>query len=238
MEVTPPEKRDNFLAMSILTAAIIIGGALIYSTGLKSGGGLAQVAGGGNQQIPSLDNNNVSAEDDVILGDPNAPVTLIEFGDYQCPYCEAQFKDTEPKIRDEYIKTGKVKMAYRDFPLSAIHPHAESAAEAAECARGEGKYWAYHDALFGGQDKLSTERTFYLALANQLGLDIAKFQACIDGHMTKAEVEKDYQDGIAAQVQGTPATFVVDKKGKVKLISGAQPYEAFKAAIDTALAQK
>ncbi len=236
MEETP--KRDNFLAMSILIAAFVVGGSFIYSAGLKGGnsGGLAQVGGGDPSENvggtplgtpPEID-------DDVILGDPDAPVTIIAFGDYQCPFCKKLFDESERQIRAEYIETGKVRMVYRDFPLDQppqpLHPFARGAAEAAECARDQGKYWAYHDKLFTLQSQLSSDPVFFEGIAVTLDLDMNSFRACVQSRKYKDEVEKDYQDGVAAGVRGTPATFV-----NGKLISGAVPFASFKAAIDEAL---
>lgn len=222
--------RNNLLAISIIVAAFVIGGSLIYSSNFGKGeaNSLAKIVSDGAS--PSASNNNPTIDDDVILGDPNAPVTIIEFGDYQCPFCKKFFDDTEGKIRDAYIKTGKVKMVYRDFPLEQIHPYAFPAALASECARDEEKYWAYHDALFERQAKLST--LDFVALAGELGLDKAKFKQCFDGKKYEGEVRKDYNDGVAAGVTGTPTSFL-----NGKILQGALPYESFKAAIDTALNQ-
>jgi protein-disulfide isomerase len=109
----------------------------------------------GVKEVPS-DPNLVMAtiDDDTVLGDANAPVTMIVFGDFQCPYCGQAYQTGEKQVRDEYVKSGKVKMVYRDFPLINIHPSAIPAAEASECAKAQGKYWQYHDALFENQDKL------------------------------------------------------------------------------------
>lgn len=96
----------------------------------------------------------VKIDDDAVLGDPKAPVTMIVFGDFECPYCERAYADAEKNIREEYVATGKVKMVFRDFPLSNIHRKAVPAAEASECAHAQGKYWEYHDALFDNQDRL------------------------------------------------------------------------------------
>ena len=213
-------------------AALIIGGALIYSAGLKSSGlePLAQV--GGREVTANI--NNPGADDDVILGDPNAPVTLIEFGDYQCPFCRKMFEDTESRLRAEYIKTGKVKMVYRDFPLDEIHPFARRAAEAAECARDQGKYWVYHDLLFERQSEIPT--LDFVARAGELGLNVVQFRECYSSKKYAAEVEKDYQDGIAAGVNGTPSNFILGDN-YVKSLPGALPYESFKKAIDEALAK-
>jgi protein-disulfide isomerase len=225
-------KKDHVLAISIVIAALVIGGSFIYGSGARTGSGsLART----DTTIPRQPTtHNPTADDDVILGDPNAPITLIEFGDYQCPYCKKMFDETEKRIRDAYIATGKVKMVYRDFPLDSIHPYARVAAEAAECARDEGKYWAYHDELYARQSKIP--ELDFVALAEKVGLNESAFRACIEAKKYTAEVEKDYQDGIASGITGTPATFVLGRDGKVaKFIEGAQPYEIFKAAIDAAL---
>lgn len=220
------QKKDYLLPVSILIAGLMIGGAVIYSAGRQ----------GEIPQPPTAvvrDSGKATPEigDDVVLGDPDAPVTVIEFGDYQCPFCEKFFRETEPLLRREYIETGKVKMVYKDFPISSIHPYATAAAEAAQCAKDQGKYWVYHDALFERQQLLGG--LDYVRLAGELGMDAVQFKSCIDSRKYKEEVENDYQEGIAAGVQGTPATFV-----NGVLIAGAQPYAVFKAAIDEALKTK
>lgn len=228
--VTTNKGSGNFLSLSILVAAFVIGGSLVYSANVRGGSDkpLAEVGA-----TPGVDNNRSGGgapamDDDVILGNPEALVTLIEFGDYQCPFCKRMFDDTEKLLREEYIRTGKVKMVYRDFPLDQIHPYARGAAEAAECARDGGKYWAYHDALFTKQSEIP--KLDYVKLAKELGLDSARFKACVDSGTYKSEVEADYQDGVKAGVRGTPASFI-----NGQLLEGAQPYESFKRVIDLAL---
>jgi len=231
MEPDQPTKRSNFLSISILAAALIIGGSLIYSAGLKGGGAtrpVAQVVGGNE----AATNNNPGIDDDVILGDPEAPVTLIEFGDYQCPFCKRMFDETEKRLRDEYVKTGKLNMVYRDFPLDQIHPFARPAAEAAECARDEEKYWVYHDLLFNRQGEIPSMD--FVAVAEELRLDTTQFKQCFDSRKYQDEVQKDYDDGIAAGVTGTPGNFIISGNFS-RFLPGALPYEAFKAAIEEAL---
>jgi protein-disulfide isomerase len=224
--------KDNFLPLSILGAAIIIGGSLIYTTGARVGipsqAALTDTLGEAipTNTAPSV--SNISIDDDVILGDPNAPVTMIVFGDYQCPFCLRATEGAEAQIRDTYVADGKVRMIYRDFPLDQIHPFARKAAEAAECARDQGKYWMYHDALFERQDEIG--KLDYTTLAGELGLNTRTFGECVASEKYQKEVEKDYQDGIAAGVRGTPATFI-----NGKMISGALPFEAFQTEIETAL---
>ncbi len=172
---------------------------------------------------------DVSIDDDALLGDKNAPVTLIEFSDYQCPFCERFWQQTLPEIKREYIDTGKVKLVYRDFPLTSIHPMAQPAAEATECVRekgGDEAYWKMHDKIFENQQALSVDNL--KKWAKELGQDIG---SCLDSGKFRGEVQKDTQEGSAAGVQGTPAFFV-----NGRLISGAQPFPNFKQAIDAELA--
>ena len=169
----------------------------------------------------------VSADDDAIKGDKDAPVTLIEFSDFECPFCAKFFKETLPLIQKEYMQEGKVKLIYRDFPLSS-HPNAQKAAEAAECAGEQDKYYEMHDKLFeqgvkGGVDS-------FKQYAKDLGLNTEKFNDCIDSGKMASEIQKDMSDGQSYGVSGTPAFFI-----NGKFISGAQPFEAFKQAIDAEL---
>lgn len=172
----------------------------------------------------------VSADDDIVKGDKNAPVEIIEFSDFQCPFCGRFYSDTLPQIQKEYIDTGKVKLVYRDFPLSSIHPQATPAAEAAECAKEQGKFWEYHDKLFQNQASLSTAS--YKQWAADLKLNTQQFNDCVDKRKYQSEVTKDYQDGQAAGVSGTPSFFVNGIN-----IRGAQPFSAFKTIIDQELAK-
>ena len=175
-----------------------------------------------------------SVDDDAVLGDKDAPVTIIEFSDYQCPFCGRHFTQTYPQIKSEYIDTGKVKIVFRDFPLTSIHPQAQGAAEAAECIRdaagGKGKgdaaYYKMHDKMFENQQSLSTDNE--IAWAKELGYDI---KSCLSSGKFKAEVQKDTSDAQAAGGQGTPY-FVINGKP----LSGAQPFSAFQQIIEAELA--
>ncbi len=171
-----------------------------------------------------------SSDDDAVLGDKNAEVTIIEFSDYQCPFCEKFWGETLPQLKKEYIDKGKVKLIYRDFPLTDIHPHAQKAAEAAECARkinGESAYWKMHDKLFENQQALSV--TDLKKYAKELGLP-ASFDTCLDSGEMAQEINKDQQDGTSYGVDGTPAFFIDGKP-----LIGAQPFSAFKQIIDQEL---
>ncbi len=178
----------------------------------------------------------VGLDDDPVKGERGAPLTLIEFSDYQCPFCARHFRETMPQIEAEYIKTGKVKYVFRDFPLD-FHKEAFKAAQAAQCAGEQGKYWEMHDRFFANQRALSLAD--FAADAKALNLDVPAFSACLDGGKYAEEVRKDLAEGKAAGVNGTPAFFLGVAEGNqiksARFLSGAQPYANFKAAFDALL---
>jgi len=173
-----------------------------------------------------------------VLGNKNAKVTIIEFSDFQCPFCRRFGKDTLPQIKKEYIDTGKVQFAYRHFPLTAIHPMAVPTAQASECANEEGKFWQLHDKIFEEQEKLSPGSTAQFEAsdikrwASELGLNTTQFNQCLDSGKFAKNVTDDEQEGQKLSVSGTPTIFV---NGQV--VVGAQPYSAFKTLIDQELAK-
>lgn len=172
-------------------------------------------------------------DNDATLGSNDAPVVVIEFSDFQCPFCQRFQTQTLPLIKSEYIDTGKVQFVYRDFPLTSIHSQAQVAAEAAECAKDQGYFWSYHDKLFNNQNALSVENL--KSYARDLGLDTQKFNSCLDSGQKYQEVQDDYNDGLQQGVAGTPS-FLVGKRGttddKYHSIQGAVPYSDFKQVID------
>ncbi|MBI4488594.1 MAG: DsbA family protein [Deltaproteobacteria bacterium] len=181
----------------------------------------------------------LSVDDDPFKGDKNARLALIEFSDYQCPFCARHFRQTLPQIERDYIQTGKVKYVFRDFPIESIHPEAFKAAEAANCSGEQGKYWEMHDRLFANQRALGLKD---LPLhAQELGLDLPSFQQCLGSGRQASEIRKDMADGMRAGVRGTPTFFFGytesnDPKVKaLKVLTGAQPYAAFREAIENLL---
>lgn len=182
-----------------------------------------------NEPVPpppplSADQASKLPDDDAVFGDPSAPITLVEFSDFQCPYCHRFVKETLPLIEENYIKTGKVKLIYRDFPLDK-HPQSLPAAEAAECAHEQQKFKEMHDMLFEKQEEWSGNAKavdLFKGYGRTLGLNAKKFNECVDTHRYQAEAKKDFIDGAAAGVDGTPGFFV---NGVV--IPGALPYEKF-----------
>jgi protein-disulfide isomerase len=158
-------------------------------------------------------------------GGENAAVTIIEFSDYECPYC----KHAEPTV-DKVLEAygDKVRLFYRDYPL-AFHANAKPAAEAAHCANAQGKFWEYHRKLMASEE-LSAEK--FKSLADEVGLERTKFDACLAENDFQAAIEKDVKDGEAAGVNGTPAFFI-----NGRMIDGARPFEQFKEIIDEELAR-
>jgi protein-disulfide isomerase len=171
-------------------------------------------------------------------GSKDAPVTMVEFSDYQCPFCARYTLETLPQIDKEYIRTGKVRYVFRDFPLIPIHPQAFKAHEAARCAGDQGKYWEMHDRLYENYRSLAPANLVDHARA--VGLEMPRFERCLDGGAMTATVQEDLDLARMAGVTGTPAFFIGTTRpdGSVVVVSrvaGAHPYEVFKEAIDKAL---
>lgn len=238
MSDTPTASSSGpWFAVSMGLLGLIIG----YGLSGLHGGTSAQVAQAPAQVPPSAaapqptaPSNPPDIAGNPVLGNTKAPVTLIEFSDYQCPFCQRHYTQTFGQIKKDYVDTGKVKYVLRDYPLS-FHPNAEPAAEAAECAGDQGKYWDMHAALFQNHDTWSNAadaKPFFTQYAKDMGLDVAKFTACIQGGSKKAEIQKDLADGQNAGIQGTPGFWVIGPDGKGEMISGAQPYDVFKTAIE------
>jgi protein-disulfide isomerase len=167
---------------------------------------------------------NVAAGSAASRGPNGAPIQIIEFSDFQCPYCQ-RANPTVQQVLNTY--GDRVHFVYRHFPLPS-HPNARPAAEASQCAAEQGKFWPYHDKLFANPSRLAA--TDLKQHAAELGLDAAKFNACVDSRKYKAQVEEDAHAGEEAGVNGTPAFFI-----NGRMLSGAQPYEAFKRLIDDEL---
>lgn len=169
-------------------------------------------------------------------GDNNAKITIVEFSDFQCPYCKRFFDEAFKQIKDEYIKNGKVQLAFRQFPLP-FHQNAQKAAEASECANEQNKFWDFHDLLFKNQDTWSGQSasdaaTSFNSYAQQLGLDSTQFISCLESSKYKQKVADDVSAGQKAGVSGTPS-FVINGQ----LVVGAQPYSSFKTVLDQELSK-
>ena len=177
-----------------------------------------------NLERPSV---NVSVDDDPAQGNPNAPIKLIEFSEFQCPFC----KRARP-VLDKVLSTyqGKIYYVFRDFPLS-FHKDAKNAAMAANCAHDQGKYWDFSKELWAQQQQLGD--TTYTNAAKKIGLNLSQFNQCYTSRKYEKEINKDQNDGMEVGVSGTPAYFI-----NGKFLSGAQPFESFKEIIDEELAKQ
>jgi protein-disulfide isomerase len=192
-------------------------------------------------EAPALSESlTVSLAGAAVAGDARAPVVIVEFTDYQCPFCGRHFETTLPEIRSRYVNTGKVRYVVRDMPLTDIHRYALGAAKAARCAAAQGaeRYWLYHDALFTRQKEIAD--SLFPRLAREAGLTLTAFNACRTSPQTAALVERDASDGRRAGFNGTPG-FVIGRAAGDSVhgvvIRGAYPFALFQQAIDAALAE-
>lgn len=211
---------------AIILAGLLIAGSLVYSNTKKSfppnGTTPAQ-----NTPAPQ----DLFDASDPSLGSPGAPVTLVEFSDFQCPYCERFFQETEPRIIEQYVKTGKVRFIYRDFAF--LGQESQDAGQAAECANAQGKFWQYHDYLFqhqNGENQGAFTPDNLKQFARILGLDGSPFDSCLDNGTYASEVSQDVADGRRFDVSGTPTVFINGEK-----IVGALPFETYQASIEKVL---
>lgn len=219
-------RSNALIPISIVLSGVIIAGAVLYarpSPGNNRGLALAERA------IPNSAGHvgrtaEVSVTDaDPSLGNPNAPVTLIAFEDFECPFCGRFNQQTLPSLIQNEIKQGKVRLVWKDFPLS-IHAHAEKAHEAGRCAWEQGKFWEYHDALFSNQRNLG--ESDLKRYAKNLGFNENQFSSCFDSGKYASLIQEKVDEGISAGVNGTPA-FLINGR----LVVGAQPYQVFADAI-------
>ena len=208
----------------LLIISIFTGG---FGIGSDSAG-TAPSAAKAQPRAPSVNMDDL-IDDDTVKGEANAPVTIIEWSDFECPFCARFYSQTLGQIEEKYIKTGKVRLVYRDFPLG-FHANAQKAAEAAECAGEQGKFWEMHDQLFekGVKGGVSGFKQY----AADIKLDTSKFNSCLDSGKMASETAKDMQDGQAVGITGTPG-FIINGQ----LISGAQPFSVFQQIIEAELAK-
>ncbi|MCE2498117.1 MAG: DsbA family protein [Nitrosopumilaceae archaeon] len=189
------------------------------------------------QQPPAI---QISADDDPTIGDADAPITIIEFSDFQCPFCARFSSQTLPSIQEEYIDKGLVKLVYRDFPLQHIHPNAAVTALAAECADDQGGFKGMHDILFEKQsewNRAGPEDIIEMlsGYASDTGIDAAEFEECVVMGTHIEDIKGDLEDGRSYGVTGTPGFFIGNDDVGYVSIEGAQPYDVFKRVIDSQL---
>jgi len=237
-EDTVTFKRSYFYsALVVLAFAVgVLVGYTVWGSG-TSGGAIqsSQIANQNSGQVveapvateaPQFIRYDVFSEDAYTIGPENAPITIVEFGDFQCPYCRRWHEQVYQSLLDSY--PGQIRMVYRHLPLTSIHPDAFSAAEAAMCAGEQDAFWQYHEKLFGSET-LSSE--VYTQYAQELNLDMTAFEACMTDHRYQEAIQKDSDFAIDLGISSTPTFFI----NGLALV-GAQPLDVFKQVIDKELA--
>ena len=238
----PVSSKPNFMIpVSIVLSGVLVALAVIYSG--ASAPRLPAGAAGAVEVSGNADGMRaVSEAEDHILGNPAAPVKLIEYSDLECPFCKKFHHEALAQVINEYVKQGTVAIVYRHLPLDGLHSQARKEAEATECANelgGNAAFWAYVDRIFketpsnDGLD-LALLPTF----AADLGMDRGRFSECLQSGRHADRVTRDQRDATAAGAQGTPYSVVLAPDGTKAIVSGAQPYTAVKKAIEDALARK
>ncbi len=209
-----------------------------YGVGLAEAGELAEAyvpREAPPEPTPPSGPVDVPVGDAFSIGDPDAPVTIVEYTDFQCPFCSRHVQQTFPFIKENYIDEGLVRYVFKDFPLTSIHPQAVGAALAARCAGDQDAYLEMHDLLFAAQGEWANQSNamaLFAGYAGQLGLDTALFTTCMESNKYEASVMADLEEGVSLGVRGTPAFFI-----NGNFVSGAQPYSAFEEAINLMLNQ-
>jgi len=229
-------KKDTLWKYStfVLIAVVVIGAFFILRPG--GGTGTGAVVGttdtGGDTQ-PGINAASLIEDNDPVLGNADAGISILEFSDFQCPYCARAFEGAIADFKaSSYFKDGEVNLIYKQFPLNSIHPQAQKAAEASLCADEQGKFWEYHDTLFTNQQALDV--TSLKSYAQQLGLNTGDFNSCLDGSDFASEVSKETAQATAAGGRGTPFFIIVNTEtGDATSISGAYPWSQFETAIQS-----
>ncbi len=220
----------------VLIAVVVIGGFFIF-TGNGSGGsaGTEDIVAPTPQPTASGSVKVQIEDNDPVLGSRDAEISIVEFSDFQCPFCARAHTGALADFRNsDYFKNGDVNLIYKQFPLSSIHPYAQKAAEASLCAQDQNKFWEYHDTLFLNQQSLDT--LSLKAYATQLGLDTGAFNSCLDGDDKKSEVLKELAQAQAAGGRGTPYFVIINNdNGDSTAVSGAVPWSNFEAAISSVI---
>jgi predicted outer membrane repeat protein len=237
-KVKPSKSIQQFFIPALVVVAVglaFFSGLLFQENkSLKSGGAVAgNGVGASPTAAPTVDINSAGGVGHFpVQGDANAKVTIIEFADFRCPYCEQFSSQTMPQIVTNYINTGKAKFAFRNYAF--LGSASTVAADASECANDQGKFWAFHDYLYKNQPDESNTTMYNTDTltkeAAALGMDGTKFSNCLSSKADDAKVQQDLADGQKAGVSGTPAFFI-----NGTFINGAEPYSVFQQAIDAAL---
>jgi len=233
------QRRERIIVMAVIAGVILMVGGLWVLASAPSPQATPAAPNTVNDIVPITPIPRPDVDMNA-AGDPNAPVTIIEYSDFQCPFCGRFAREVEPLIIKNYVDTGKVRFIYRTFG-DWIGPESLLSAEAAYCAGDQGKFWDFHDILFEnqhGENQGAFTRERIEAMAKLLGLNMDEFRQCLDSHKYQKQAMQDLADGQAAGVKGTPSFIIIAPDGSQELVVGALPYDQFKAHIDAALAKQ
>ena len=218
-----------FLVAATDSTALFNDGATV-----NSGNNAPSAAGNNAPSAAAASDINIELDDSSpVLGDSDANIHVIEFSDFECPFCSRAATGTVAEMKSSSLFTdGEINFHFRHFPLNSIHPNAQAAAEASECANRQGEFWAYHDLLFANQRALDT--TSLKSYAGQLGLDQGEFDSCLDDREAKAKVDADLKSATDAGGRGTPYFVIYNSdNGKTAAVSGAVPFSNVESAINS-----
>lgn len=230
-------KNSLGVPIAIVLAAALVAGAIVYSGSQKSGAPIQ--AGTPNEQITAETEIAPVTDKDHIRGNPNAPIVIVEYSDFECPFCK-NFHETMNKVMATYGADGKVAWVYRNFPIKQLHPNAPKIAAASECVAnlgGNEAFWKFADLIFGEREvNAQTDMSKIGDYAVQSGVDKTKFTACLDAGTYTAAIDASVTASMKAGAKGTPYSILMvgNQQG---VVSGAQPYETVKQMIDTMLSQ-
>ena len=208
----------GLIVLNVVLLVVLVGMALDKKVDVES----PSITGESNQNLGDID--------DLVIGDINAPVTIIEYSDFECPYCARFYNGAYQEIKTKYVDTGKVKIIYKDFPLTRIHPNAQKAGEAVHCSMEQGKGLEMHDRIFETSASPTVDNLKKWAV--EIGLNSAEFDECLDSDKYAEEVLADQQEGVEAGVTGTPS-FIINGQS----LSGARPFADFERIIEAELAK-
>ncbi len=215
-----------------IVIAIIVVSALNFNTDNAS-----MIDSGTESSVSLLSFSNLITSDTPLKGDPSAPITLIEFGDFQCPNCGRFARDTSPQIEASYIESGQVSMAFKHFPV--VGPDSKPAAMASQCANDQGMFWEFHDELYNNQGHENSgwaSRDNLKQFALNMGLDTKKFNSCLDSNKYQSLVEKDLNLAKQIDFRGTPSFLILKSDGsQPQALTGAYPYATFEKIFDESL---
>lgn len=230
---------SSFLIGSLYTQVNMLkkGTGTPTNVAADTGGAAGAAAGAAAGQPPAEVKADIDVKGLTFKGEKNAKVALVEFTDYECPFCGQLFTQTYPDLKKEYIDTGKIRYYVLDFPLTSIHPAAQKAAEASHCAADQGKFWEMHDKMFASQTALKIDDL--KKYATELGLNASKFNDCLDKGTHAQKVTDIQKKGEGYGVTGTPASYVGVIKGdtveQAIQVSGAVPFATLQTTIESVL---